>query len=88
MIKIYFKKNYISKDVLRVSKLHSKHFKTNNSATLILPLFLWKIIEIYNGKKYMPININEKKIGFSLKHFIFKQKNKSFFPEFNIKINI
>lgn len=87
MIKIYFKKNYVSKDVLRTSKLYSKHFKTNNNMTLILPLFLWKIIEVYNGKNYIPININEKKIGFMLKKFIFKKKSKSIFPEFHIKIN-
>lgn len=87
MIKICFKKNYISKDILRVSKLYSKHFKTNNNKTLILPLFLWKIIEVYNGKDYIPISINEKKIGFILKNFIFKQKNKSNFSEFYIKLN-
>lgn len=87
MIKIYFKKLYVSRDVLRVSKLHSKHFKTNNSSTLILPLFLWKIIELYNGRKYIPININKKKIGFILKNFMFQKKNKIFYPEFNIKIN-
>ncbi len=86
MLKIYFKKNYVSKDLLRTSKLKSKHFKTNIGTTLILPLFLWKIIEIYNGKKYVPINISEKKVGFLLKDFIFQQKNKSFLPEFNIKI--
>ena len=61
MVKLYYKNIYLSKDMLRLSKLHSKHFKTNNNSTLILPLFLWKIIEIYNGKKYIPININKKK---------------------------
>ena len=44
MIKIFFKKMYVSKDLLRMSKLNSKHFKTQNNSTLILPLFLWKII--------------------------------------------
>jgi len=87
MVKLYYKNIYLSKDMLRLSKLHSKHFKTNNNSTLILPLFLWKIIEIYNGKKYIPININKKKIGFILKDFIFQKKNKSSFSEFNIKIN-
>lgn len=87
MIKIYYNKLFISKDILRLNKLYSKHFKTNNNSTLILPLFLWKIIEIYNGKRYIPININKKKIGFILKNFIYKKKNKSYFLEFNIKIN-
>ena len=87
MIKVYFKKIYLSKDVLRVSKLNSKHFKTKDSSTLILPLFLWKIIEIYNGKKYIPININKRKIGFILKNFIFEKRHKSYKSEFNIKIN-
>lgn len=87
MIKLYYNNIYISKDILRLSKLYSKHFKTTNSSTLILPLLLWKIIEIYNGKKYIPININKKKIGFILKNFIFQKKNKSFSLEFNIKIN-
>ena len=87
MIKIYFKKIYVSKDILRYSKLYSKHFKTNNNSSLILPLFLWKIIEVYNGKKYIPININKKKIGFILKYFLFKKKDKFFYSEFNIKIN-
>lgn len=40
MIKIYYKKLFISKDILRLNKLYSKHFKTNNNSTLILPLFL------------------------------------------------
>lgn len=87
MIKIYFKKNYISKDILRISKLSNRHIITHNNMTLILPLFLWKIIEVYNGKNYIPININEKKIGFILKNFIFKKKNKSISSEFYIKIN-
>ncbi len=86
MIKVYFKKLYLSKELLRISKLPSKHFKTNNSSTLILPLFLWKIIEIYNGKKYIPLAINKKKIGFTLRNFIFKKKKKVCYPEFNIKI--
>lgn len=86
MVKIYFKKLYVSKDILRLSKLYSKHFKTNNNLSLIFPLFLWKIIEVYNGKKYIPININKKKIGFMLKHFLFQKKDKSFYSEFNIKI--
>lgn len=87
MIKLYYKNIYIAKDILRLSKLSSKHFKTNNSSTLILPIFLWKIIEIYNGRKYIPININKKKIGFILKNFLFQKKNKFFYTEFNIKIN-
>nr|ANJ44331.1 ribosomal protein S19 [Cyclospora cayetanensis]ANN13265.1 ribosomal protein S19 [Cyclospora cayetanensis]ANN13294.1 ribosomal protein S19 [Cyclospora cayetanensis]ANN13323.1 ribosomal protein S19 [Cyclospora cayetanensis]ANN13352.1 ribosomal protein S19 [Cyclospora cayetanensis] len=87
MIKIYYKRIYISKDVLRISKLNSKHFKTNYNLTIIIPLFLWKIIEVYNGKKYIPININKKKIGFRLKKFIFKKKNKFSYSEFNIKLN-
>lgn len=87
MIKLYYKYIFISKDILRLSKLYNKHFKTNCNSTLILPFFLWKIIEVYNGKKYIPININKKKIGYILKNFIFQKKNKYFFSEFNIKIN-
>lgn len=87
MVKVYVKKVYLSKDLLRFSKIHSKHFRTNNNHTLILPFFLWRLIEIYNGKKYIPISINKKKVGFTLNKFIFQDKKKSVTTEFNIKIN-
>ena len=86
MIKLYLKKKYASKDILRKSKSYSKHFRTNKSSSLILPFFLWKIIEVHNGKKYIPININKQKVGFILKAFIFKNKVKTVYSEFNVKI--
>lgn len=87
MIKVYFKKIYLSKDLLRNSKLYSKHFRTTNNSNLILPLYLWKTIEIYNGKQYIPISVNKKKIGFILKNFIFSRKNNFYTSDFTIKIN-
>lgn len=87
MIKIYLKKKYISKDILRTSKIYSKHFSTRKNSSLILPFFLWKIIEVYNGKRYIPVNINKQKVGFILKNFIFKNKIGLINSEFNIKIN-
>lgn len=87
MIKIYLKRKHISKDILRTSKIYSKHFRTRKNSSLILPFFLWKIIEVYNGKKYVPININKYKVGFMLKNFVFKNKSGVINQEFNIKIN-
>ena len=40
MIKLYYNYIFISKDVLRLSKLYNKHFKTNCNSTLFLPFFL------------------------------------------------
>ncbi len=87
MIKVYFKKLYLSKDLLRFAKVSSKHFRTNNQHGVIFPLFLWKIIETYNGKKYIPISINKKKVGFTLSKFVFQDKQKVLSTESNIKIN-
>lgn len=87
MVKVYLNNIYISKDILRNSKLYSKHFRTTSSSTLILPFFLWKIIEVYNGKKYIPITINKRKVGFLFKNFLLKKKIKLLESEYTLKIN-
>ena len=87
MVKVYLNNIYLSKDILRTSKIYSKHFRTTNSSTLILPFFLWRIIEVYNGKRYIPITINKRKVGFLLKNFLLKKKSTLLESEYTLKIN-
>nr|AJF36673.1 ribosomal protein S19 [Gefionella okellyi] len=51
-------------------------FKTNN--LFILPLFKHKQIQVYNGLKYIKLNLKLNMSGFNLRHFIYYKKSPIF----------
>nr|QEM01865.1 30S ribosomal protein S19 [Nephromyces sp. ex Molgula occidentalis] len=78
MIKCLKKYPYISNDILRkLKKFNNYKFKNlkiyNKSLTLYFKFKHYKLF-FYNGKIYIPININYKKIGLKSGYFI-KTKN-------------
>lgn len=61
-----------------------KNIKTKSRTSTIVPSMLGKIIHVYSGRYYIPLEINEDMVGFKLGSFIFtrlphihKNKNKN-----------
>lgn len=48
----------------------SKKIKTTSRNTFILPFLIGKIIQIHNGKFFIPINIREEMVGHKLGEFV------------------
>ena len=75
MVHILLKKIYISNEILRINKFISKNFTTNINKVLISPVLLWKNILVYNGRKYIPLNITKEKIGYKFFELVLTKKN-------------
>ena len=75
MVHVLLKKIYISNEVLRINKFISKNFITNINTILISPVLLWKHILVYNGKKYIPLNITKEKIGYKFFELVQTKNN-------------
>lgn len=76
MPRALWKGPYIYKEFLRKLNNSFKILKTRNRSTIIIPSFLGKIIEVYNGKVYIPVLINEQKFGYKLGSFVFTRNYK------------
>lgn len=47
-----------------------KPIKVWNRNSVIFPLFVGKILSIYNGKKFINVQISEEMVGFKLGEFV------------------
>nr|QEM01894.1 30S ribosomal protein S19 [Nephromyces sp. ex Molgula occidentalis] len=73
MIKVLIKYPFISKNLLRKNL---KNFKTRNKSTQLIFIFKNYKIFIYNGKNYISLFINSKKLNSKLGHFVFTKNLK------------
>nr|QJD07210.1 ribosomal protein S19 [Apicomplexa sp. corallicolid ex Leiopathes glaberrima] len=78
MPRALWKGPFISNDLIRKLDYSNKILRTRNRSTVIIPSFLGKIIEVYNGKTYFPVLITEDKLGYKLGSFIFTRNYKKF----------
>nr|BBD21427.1 ribosomal protein S19 [Babesia rodhaini] len=55
--------------------------KTRNKNIILYNYLLNSIIKVYNGKNYIPIYVNDNKLGYRLKDFLstINKKNNNFF---------
>nr|QEM01835.1 30S ribosomal protein S19 [Nephromyces sp. ex Molgula occidentalis] len=78
MIKCLKKYPYFSKDILRklktTDKFKFKNLKTYNKSLTLNIKFKNSNLSFYNGKNYISLNINYKKLGLKSGYFI-KTKN-------------
>lgn len=53
---------------------NKSYYFTHNKSSYILPVFLHKLIYVYNGKKYILLNITKGMIGHKSGDFIYTKK--------------
>lgn len=58
------------KFLLKVKKSDKKPAKTHCRDLLVLPEMIGKLIQVYNGKTFVPISITEEMIGHRLGEFV------------------
>jgi small subunit ribosomal protein S19 len=72
------KKKFIDLDLIKKAfyfRLNSKNIiKTKSRASVILPRFLNLVVHVYNGKKYIPILVNNDMLGHKFGEFVFTRK--------------
>nr|WPW47590.1 ribosomal protein S19 [Coccidia sp. AB-2023a] len=76
MPRAIWKGPFISKEFIRKLETSTKLLRTRTRSSIIIPSFLGKIIEVYNGKSYIPVFINEQKFGYKLGSFVFTRNYK------------
>jgi ribosomal protein S19 len=59
---------------LHIKQIPKKWFQINNKNFTIMPEYVDKIINIYNGKNYKMLKITEKMVGFKFGEFILTRK--------------
>jgi len=71
MTRSIWKKPYISYNLIKQLKVNNKkHIKVYAKESTIYPEFLNKVVEIYNGKKFIKLKITENLIGHKFGEFI------------------
>jgi small subunit ribosomal protein S19 len=78
LYKGFFINNKLLKDALKVKNGESKVIFTRSRSSFISFDFLDLIINVYNGKKYLPIKINSNMLGYKFGDFIFTKKKMIF----------
>jgi small subunit ribosomal protein S19 len=72
MTRSLWKGPYIQTDLLQTIRYPKNHIlKTMSRNSMVLPAFLGKTIQIYNGKFFLPSLINENMLGCKLGEFSF-----------------
>jgi len=62
---------FIKNNFFQESRLLTKTFiKTTSRNSVVLPFLIGKTINVHNGKFYIPVFINEQKIGHKLGEFV------------------
>lgn len=84
MSRARWKGPYISYNVIKpLLNTHSQEVKKKvikiwSRASTILPIFVGKKVQIYNGKRFVPKIISENMIGHKFGEFSFSRQNYSF----------
>ena len=60
---------YISYNILKKIKAEKKMFKVWDRSSTIINSMLNNIFGVYNGKKFVPVYISEKLLGYKLGNF-------------------
>jgi len=72
MTRALWKGPYISRDLLQSIRYPKNYIpKTMSRNSMVLPAFLGKTIQIYNGKIFLPSSINDSMLGSKLGEFCF-----------------
>jgi len=76
MSRVKFKGPYLEKKLIK--DMNKQVFKTFSRQSIIIPKFVGKTIEIYNGKTYTALNIVEEMVGYKLGEFSLTRKKFSY----------
>lgn len=65
-----FVEDYLIKKVEKLSNDNSNaSIKTWSRKSTIIPMFVGRVFEVYNGKKFIPVSISEDMVGRKLGEF-------------------
>ncbi len=64
-----FSQNQIFKSIY-LNNNYEKPIKIWNRNSVVFPLFVGKILSIYNGKKFVNVQISEEMVGFKVGEFV------------------
>jgi small subunit ribosomal protein S19 len=78
LFKGFFINNKLLKDALKAREYNKKQIFTRSRSSVITFDFLDLIVNVYNGKKYLPIKIREDMLGYKFGDFIFTKKKMIF----------
>jgi len=67
--KLPFSQSQIFKSIY-LNQNSEKPIKVWTRSSVIFPLFVGKILSIYNGKKFVNVQISEEMVGFKLGEFV------------------
>ena len=71
------KRGFTTQEKIFVKKIENneKNIETHCRDMIILPVMFGKTIKLYNGKEYVPLNINVEMIGHVLGEFVLTRKS-------------
>lgn len=78
LFKGFFINNKLLKDALSAKNNNMKQIYTRSRSSVITFDFLDLIVNVYNGKKYLPVKIKEDMLGYKFGDFIFTKKKMVF----------
>jgi small subunit ribosomal protein S19 len=65
-----FVEDYLIKKVQKASESNSNlPIKTWSRKSTIIPMFVGRVFEVYNGKKFIPVSVSEDMVGRKLGEF-------------------
>ena len=69
---------HLLKKINKLNKESKKEIiKTWSRSSIILPMMIGYMINVYNGKKHMPIYISDSMVGYKLGEFVSTRKFKT-----------
>lgn len=84
MVRSKWKGPYIEQKLLKqiIKNINSKgksysYIKTRSKESYIMPFFVGLNLQVYNGKKYIKLRINDNMIGYKLGEFITTRKKRN-----------
>jgi small subunit ribosomal protein S19 len=78
LYKGFFVSDKLLRDAILAKKKKSKSIFTRSRSSVITFDFIDLIVNVYNGKKYLPLKIKENMLGYKFGEFIFTKKKMVF----------